>query len=89
MEQHDEWALQRARYITLETMAGLSDDPFVKLPAVTASHNRPDPPETGSDPALLHHRQGTIVSTAIDTEEGSKMVIARLCNDLAFSPNFR
>jgi len=28
--------MQRARYMTLETMAGLSDDPFVKLPAVAA-----------------------------------------------------
>jgi hypothetical protein len=31
-----EWAVQRARYLTLETMAPLSDDPFVKLPAVAA-----------------------------------------------------
>src|SRR5713226_7309812 len=36
LEQHDEWAVQRARYMTLETMAALSDDPFVKLPAVAA-----------------------------------------------------
>ena len=36
LEQHDEWAVQRARYMTLETMTGLSDDPFVKLPAVAA-----------------------------------------------------
>jgi transposase-like protein len=36
LEQHDEWTVQRARYMTLETMAGLSDDPFVKLPAVAA-----------------------------------------------------
>jgi hypothetical protein len=36
LEQHDEWAVQRARYMTLETMAPLSDDPFVKLPAVAA-----------------------------------------------------
>jgi transposase-like protein len=28
LEQHDEWAVQRARYMTLETMAPLSDDPF-------------------------------------------------------------
>jgi putative transposase len=26
-EQNDEWAVQRARYTTLETMAALSDDP--------------------------------------------------------------
>ena len=36
LEQHEEWAVQRARYMTLETMAGLSDDPFVRLPAVAA-----------------------------------------------------
>ena len=36
LEQHDEWAVQRARYMTLVTMAPLSDDPSVKLPAVAA-----------------------------------------------------
>ena len=36
LEQNDEWAVQRARYITLETIAPLSDDPFVKLPAAAA-----------------------------------------------------
>ncbi len=36
LEQHDEWAVQRARYMTLETIAPLSDDPIVKLPAVAA-----------------------------------------------------
>ena len=34
LEQNDEWAVQRARYMTLETIAPLSDDPLVKLPAV-------------------------------------------------------
>jgi putative transposase len=32
LEQNDEWAVQRARYMTLETMAPLSDDPIVSLP---------------------------------------------------------
>ena len=36
LEQNDEWAVQRARYMTLETIAPLSDDPFVKLPPVAA-----------------------------------------------------
>jgi putative transposase len=36
LEQNDEWAVQRARYMTLETIAPLSDDPFVKLPTVAA-----------------------------------------------------
>ena len=34
LEQNDEWAVQRARYMTLETMAPLSDDPAVGLPAL-------------------------------------------------------
>lgn len=36
LEQNDEWAVQRARYITLETIAPLSDDPLVSLSAMTA-----------------------------------------------------
>jgi transposase-like protein len=34
VEQNDEWAVQRARYMTLETIAPLSHDPIVMLPAV-------------------------------------------------------
>ncbi len=34
LEQNDEWAVQRARYMSLETIAPLSDDPIVGLPAV-------------------------------------------------------
>jgi len=34
LEQNDEWAVQRARYMTLETMAPMSDDPAVGLPAL-------------------------------------------------------
>jgi hypothetical protein len=36
LEQNDEWAVQRARYMTLETIAPLSDDPFISLPAVAS-----------------------------------------------------
>ena len=36
LEQNDEWAVQRARYITLESIAPISDDPLVSLPAVAA-----------------------------------------------------
>lgn len=36
LEQNDEWAVQRARYITLESIAPFSDDPFVGLPNVAA-----------------------------------------------------
>ena len=32
LEQNDEWAVQRARYMTLETMAPLNDDAIVSLP---------------------------------------------------------
>lgn len=34
MEQSDEWAVQRACYMTRETMASLSDKPIVMLSAV-------------------------------------------------------
>ena len=34
LEQNDEWAVQRARYMTLETIAPLSDNSIVSLPAV-------------------------------------------------------
>ncbi len=36
LEQNDEWAVQRGRYMSLETIAPLSDDPIVRLPAVAA-----------------------------------------------------
>lgn len=34
LEQNDEWAVQRARYMTLETMATMGKDPDVSLPAL-------------------------------------------------------
>src|ERR1044071_4282888 len=36
LEQNDEWAVQLARYMTLETMAPVSDDPLVGLPDAAA-----------------------------------------------------
>jgi transposase-like protein len=36
LEQNDEWAVQRTRYMTLESIAPMSDDPIVGLPAVAA-----------------------------------------------------
>ena len=36
LERNDEWAVRRARDMTLETIALLGDDPIVKLSAVTA-----------------------------------------------------
>lgn len=32
LEQDDEWAVQRARYITLESIAPVGDDPIVAMP---------------------------------------------------------
>jgi putative transposase len=34
LEQNDEWSVQRARYMTLETIAPMSDDPIVGMPAL-------------------------------------------------------
>jgi putative transposase len=34
LEQNDEWSVQRARYMTLETIAPMSDDPIVGVPAL-------------------------------------------------------
>ena len=36
LEQNDEWAVQRAPYMSLETIAPLSDNPTVSLPAIAA-----------------------------------------------------
>ncbi|RSU48118.1 IS256 family transposase [Sphingomonas sp. S-NIH.Pt15_0812] len=36
LEQNGEWAVQRGRYMTLESVAQLSDDPAVALPAMAA-----------------------------------------------------
>jgi hypothetical protein len=47
LEQNDEWAVPRARYMSLETIAPLSDDPMVSLPVV-AEKRCPGAP-------LLHH----------------------------------
>src|SRR2546421_3747302 len=37
LEQNDEWAVQRGRYMSRATITPLSDHPIVKLPAVTAA----------------------------------------------------
>jgi transposase-like protein len=34
LEQNDEWAVQRGRYMTLETIAPLGDDAAVSFPAI-------------------------------------------------------
>lgn len=35
VEQNDEWSVQRSRYMTLETIAAMSDDPLISLPAAS------------------------------------------------------
>lgn len=41
LEQNDQWAVQRARYMTLETIGQMSDDPLVSLQAVARCSSRP------------------------------------------------
>jgi len=36
LEQNDEWAVQRCRYMTLESVAAIDDDPLVSLPIMAA-----------------------------------------------------
>ena len=36
LEQNDEWMVQRSRYLSLETIATLSDHPLVSLPDMAA-----------------------------------------------------
>jgi transposase-like protein len=36
LEQNDEWSVQRSRYLSLETIASLSDNPTVSLPDIAA-----------------------------------------------------
>lgn len=58
MEQSDEWAVQHAPYMTLETMAPVSDNPIAMLSAVpSASPVHPDAEMDGGD-GNLHHAVG-------------------------------
>ena len=47
-ERNDEWAVQRARYLTLETISQMSDDPIISLPAVARRSSRPKPGGTAT-----------------------------------------
>jgi predicted transposase YbfD/YdcC len=57
LEQNDEWAVQRARYMTLETMAAVSDDAIVGLPTRPMPENAdaqlPATPRLGTRSCLL------------------------------------
>ena len=57
LEQNDESAEQRARYLTRETIATLGDDPIVNLPDTAAKHARLCP-TTLCQEAELHHSVG-------------------------------
>src|SRR5687767_15955358 len=56
LEQNDEWTVQRARYMTLETMAPLSDDPIVGCPPWQADAFRP----AGKSAVTCSQLQGTL-----------------------------
>jgi hypothetical protein len=36
LEQNDEWPVQRTRYMTLETIAPMGDDPTISMPAAAS-----------------------------------------------------
>jgi hypothetical protein len=57
LEQNDEWAVQRARYMTLETIAPLSDDPIVACPPWQADAFRPVA-KSAVTCRQLHHASG-------------------------------
>jgi hypothetical protein len=62
--QNDEWAVQRARYMTLETIAPLRDDPTVSFPTIASWPARLLAGERG-DPPPATPRQGTRSHTSI------------------------
>ena len=43
MEQTEEWTVQRARYMTLETLAPVCDDPIISLPATQTANSASRP----------------------------------------------
>ena len=64
LEQNDEWAVQRRRYMTQECVAPLSDDPIVGLPTW--------PPDR-SGPAAAAPRAGTCATVG---SAGTRSVFA-------------
>ena len=65
LEQNDECAIRRARYMTLETIAPLSDDPAIRLPG-NRQLTRPAGERGDSPPA-----QDTIMATCMVTHYGA------------------
>ena len=58
LEQNDEWAVQRARHVTLETISQMSDDPRVSLPAVASRSSWPKLEKLGDPSRQLHLGKG-------------------------------
>ncbi len=59
LEQNDEWAGQRGRYMTLQTMAPLSNDPIVGLPRRGAPTNPAHTRNGGHHTTPVQHASGT------------------------------
>ena len=66
LEQNDEWAVQRARYMTLETITTLSDDPAISLPEIASWPARPRPVIVVTY-RQLHHAGDTIVGMRLES----------------------
>jgi transposase-like protein len=62
LEQNDESAVQRARYMTLETIVPMGDDPVISLPAAASSSSRPAPSIKVTISASYTNPRGIITS---------------------------
>jgi hypothetical protein len=58
LEQNDEWTVERARYMTLETVAPLGDDLIAKLPAWPPGNPGQDRRPSMTAPPPLRHATG-------------------------------
>ena len=58
LEQNDEWAVERARYMSLESIAQTSDDATVSLTKMTDSPNTGRSRRTRWAKAQLHYAAG-------------------------------
>ena len=66
LEQNDEWAVQRARYLTLETIAPSSDDPTVTCQPWQTDRSGPMPETTVTTPSYTTPWDTIPVSGQID-----------------------
>jgi hypothetical protein len=73
LEQNDEWAVQRPRYMTRESVGPLSDDPLISLPAVARGPAWPRPDSTATNAASYTTQCDT---TLLYTTEGREQVRA-------------